>query len=110
MQVIVDAKGCVVLSFGNSGKRCDSTNKKSTNYGGKRVRSTKATLEYWINDDAVECPSALAKDSMLKHESKFKCMLKEEVKDERKAMHTKSLKAKEEHFHLDKATVLEKND
>ena len=47
---------------------------------------------------------------MLKHESKIKWMLKEEVNDGRTEMRTKSLKAKEEHLHLDKVMVLKMSD
>ena len=84
MQSIVDAKDCVVPGLGNSGKRCDSNCKKSANWGGKRVRSTKAAVEHWIHEDAVECPAMIIKEAVLKCEFKVKDDLKEEVKDEKK--------------------------
>ena len=84
MQLIVDAKGCVALGLGNSGKRHDSACKKSDNWGGKRVCSTKATVEHWIHEDAVDCPAEIIKDAVLKYKLVKKDDLKEEVKDEKK--------------------------
>ena len=83
MQSIVNAKGYVVPGLGNSGKRYDSKYKKSSNWGGKRIHLTKTFMEYWINNDAIECPKLIIKDALLKYETKMKD-LKEEVKDERK--------------------------
>ena len=81
---------------------------ESTNWDRNRAHSTKTAVEHWTYDDGIECPNTLTIDTVIKHESKIKCMLKEEVKDERKAMCTKYLKANKKHLHLDKVMVLEK--
>ena len=84
MQSIVDAKGCIVPSLGNSGKRYDSSCKKSANCGRKRVHSTKAAVEHWIHEDAIECPAIIIKEAVLKYELIKKDDVKEEVKNEKK--------------------------
>ena len=86
MQSIVDAKGCAAPGFHSISKRHDSNGNDRRNWGGKRVHSTKAITEHWIHEDAVEFPDAATQEELLKYESKMKCDLKEEVKDERKAM------------------------
>ena len=45
MQSIVDAKGCIVPNLGSIEKRYYSNGKKSSNWDGKRARSTKADSE-----------------------------------------------------------------
>ena len=81
MQVIVDSKGYIAPGLGNSGKRYNSTCKKSENQGGKRARSTKATVEHQIHEDAVECPAEIIKEAVLKYELVKKDAFKEKLKD-----------------------------
>ena len=110
MQSIVDAKGCVVPGLGNSGKRYDSSSKKSENWGGKRVRSSKAAVEHWIHEDAVECPAEIIKEAVLKYEMVKKDNFKEEVKNEKKEAYTRTLKkeVKEDHLYVDR--LVKKDD
>ena len=84
MQLIVDAKGCVIPSLGNSSKRYDSNCKKSTNWGEKRAHSMKDAIEHWIYEDAIKCPAIIIKEAVLKYELIKKDDVKEEVKDEKK--------------------------
>ena len=87
MQLIVNAKGCIMPNLGNSGKRYDSNCKKLTNQRGKRVHSIKNAVEYWIHEDAIECPEIIIKEAVLKYEMNIKDNLKEEVKDEKKKLY-----------------------
>ena len=55
------------------------------------VHLVKAAIEYQTCKDTAYCSKAIAKDVDLKHETKIKHSLTEEVEDERKLAYTKVL-------------------
>ena len=79
----------------NSGKIHDANGKKSRKWE-KRTHLTKDVTECWAHEDDVDCPDTATQDAVIKHESKMKCDLKDEAKDERKEMCNPKKEAKKD--------------